>query len=93
MGSTNDRHLTSKALNALWGVENSARSRHEQRPHLWQPSMELLLSCKYEQLVRIPSVGPKTAELIMKWKRKFTKEGETNDTENAHQGLSSTGTD
>lgn len=79
MSTHDDRHLTSKALNALWCIENSARARHDQRPRLWRPSSELLLSCKYEQLVRIPSVGPKTAELIMRWKRKFAKEGETDD--------------
>ncbi len=73
MSSHDDKHLTSKALNALWAIENSARPRHDQRPPFWRPSRDLLQSCKYELLLRLPSVGPKTAELIMKWKRKFNK--------------------
>lgn len=64
-----EKYLTSKALNALWGMENSVRLKRMTRPAAWQPSRALIQSCSYEMLLRVSGVGPKTAELIMKWKQ------------------------
>ena len=74
MGSYIKKYLTSKALNALWGIENSARGYRDKRPQFWRPSTAMLLACNREMLMRQPSVGEKTAELIMQWKRKVQAE-------------------
>lgn len=70
MASYIEKTLTSKALNALWGIENSAKAKRMKRPRVWRPSHALIKSCSYELLLRIPCVGPGTANMIMKWKRK-----------------------
>jgi hypothetical protein len=71
-----EKHLTTKALNALWGIENFAKGKHEQRPKLWRPSLSLLKNCTYEMLLKHPSVGPKTAKLIIEWKNRNGRNSE-----------------
>jgi hypothetical protein len=66
MASHVDEYLTSKALNALWGI--AGNSWYMQRPKAWRPSPALLQKCTYEMLLKQYSVGEKTAALIMQWK-------------------------